>query len=115
MINADGTSYVMLSRVDYEYLNQSKSTDYTLSLSSAPNLAGGNASTIVYISFTSLKITVWSQYVAHDWITSSGIIAGLIGFLRSCWYVTIIVVDKLQKKWETPEGEYSVKFNTFCV
>lgn len=100
MVSAEGTSYVMLSRIDFEYLNGTTSPTYTLSLSSASNSGPSNTTTIVYISYTSLKVTVWSQYVAHDWITSSGIIAGLIGFLRSCWYITVLIVDRLHKKWE---------------
>jgi hypothetical protein len=100
MITSDGTTYVMLRITEYEYLNNSVEVEYALSISSTSLTAQTNISVLVYFSYASLRVTVWSQYIAHDWITACGVVAGLTGFLRSCWYVAFMILDKLQKKWE---------------
>ena len=59
IISPVGTSYVMVTQTEYEYLNKTVSTDYGLSISSYVNNDEKNTlSVVIFLSFSTLRVTV---------------------------------------------------------
>jgi hypothetical protein len=52
----------------------------------------------MFLSFGSTKVTEWQQFVAYEWITAVGILAGTLGFLKSMYSIISILIEKIHEK-----------------
>eukprot|EP01119_Soliformovum_irregulare_P026003 TRINITY_DN9785_c0_g1_i4.p1 TRINITY_DN9785_c0_g1~~TRINITY_DN9785_c0_g1_i4.p1 ORF type:complete len:333 (+),score=53.17 TRINITY_DN9785_c0_g1_i4:41-1000(+) len=105
LFSMDSSNYVILSRTEYTYLNGSTNSDFTAIASSTPNSNTNGVQLMLWLSFTSNRVTVWQQVVNYDIITVIGILAGALGFWRAFYTIVNLIVDKIHKKCVAPPDD----------
>jgi len=110
-ITTPGTvGYILLTRTQNVYLNGHTDLSFQASLSSISNPGMGNE-LVLELSFSSLSVVSYEQYVANDWLWLIGIISGILAFGRSLYTLAIMVIDLIffREKKEKDEGSKSEK------
>jgi len=98
--------YILLTRSQNTYLNGRQLLSFDASITTISNPTMPNE-LILEISYSSLTVVAYEQYVAYDWIWLAGIISGILAFGRSLYILGIMIVDaiffreKKDKKDET--------------
>jgi len=99
LIAVDSTTYILLTRVDNQYLNNTVASSYVPIVSSASNIPLSDTLHLeIYMAFSTKEVTLWQQQVTFDWITAIGIMSGAMAFLRSIYVLAKMVLIKIERK-----------------
>jgi len=98
LLSIDSSNYVITSRTENQYLKGSMTADYSAVVSSNNNPQPGTQ-LMMWISFSTSRVSIWQQFVSYDVITVIGILAGALGFWRSGYTLINMIIDKVHAKY----------------
>jgi len=84
--------YVLLTRTQNSYLNGREDLSFDASITTISNPTMPSE-LVLEISYSSLSVVAYEQYVAYDWIWLVGIISGILAFGRSLYTLAIMLID----------------------
>jgi len=106
--------YILLTRTQNMYLNGDISLSFQASMTTISNPTM-LTELVLELSFSSLTVVSYEQYVAYDWIWLIGIISGILAFGRALYTLAIMIIDKIffrEKKEEGSKSEKEVLLST---